>query len=276
MLKQRLITAAVLIPLFVWCIVRLATAELAFLFAAIVGLGAWEWSGMFGAVRIWLRVTYVLVVFLFLGLVWFGLIAKGSGVYWLSPFVVGWLATAVLLAGSSRRSVKHTSIPASGVLGALGLVVLIPAWSALVLLHGRENGPQLVLFLMILIWVADSGAYFTGRRWGKVKLAPAISPGKTVEGMLGALGLALLVAVPGGVYLGATGAALSLFVILCLVAVVFSIVGDLAESWIKRRAHVKDSGHLLPGHGGVLDRIDSLTAAAPLFVIGISILRVGP
>ena len=126
-----------------------------------------------------------------------------------------------------------------------------------------------MLFLFLLVWIADSAAYFVGRRWGHAKLAPVLSPGKTLAGVYGALVSAGL----GGILLSflfsASIAQILLCAFLCVVTVAISIVGDLYESLLKRRRGVKDSGQLLPGHGGMLDRIDSLTAAAPVFTLGI-------
>src|SRR5690606_17335644 len=134
----------------------------------------------------------------------------------------------------------------------------------LVRLH--EHGPAVMLFLLLLVVAADVGAYFAGRRFGRNKLAPRVSPGKTWEGVIGGLLGAALIALAGGAWFGVP---LVPFVALCVVAVLASIVGDLTESLFKRHAGVKDSGTLLPGHGGVLDRVDSVTAAAPVFLIGL-------
>jgi phosphatidate cytidylyltransferase len=147
------------------------------------------------------------------------------------------------------------------------MVILVALWVALMGLRG-DFGPGYVLFLLLLIWVADIGAYFAGRHWGQRKLAPVISPGKTWEGVWGATAAALAFALLGAAVLG-IGTRWPWFVAICMVTVGFSIIGDLFESMIKRQRGVKDSGSLLPGHGGVLDRIDSLTAAAPVFLLGL-------
>jgi phosphatidate cytidylyltransferase len=155
-----------------------------------------------------------------------------------------------------------------------GWLVLAPAFVSLWALHGEPAyGPRYVLFLLVLIWSADSGAYFAGRRFGRRKLAPQVSPGKTWEGVAGGVATSALVAVIGGRMLGLPGESLLWFIPLCLVVVVFSIVGDLLESLFKRDAGVKDSGRFLPGHGGALDRIDSLTAAAPAFYLGLTLFE---
>ena len=135
-----------------------------------------------------------------------------------------------------------------------------------------EFGAGYVLFLLFLIWIADSGAYFTGRRWGQRKLALSISPGKTWEGVWGASLAALVFAMLGAVVLEVRMPWPG-FVILSMVTVGFSIAGDLFESMLKRQRGLKDSGSLLPGHGGVLDRVDSLTAAVPVFLLGLYGMR---
>jgi phosphatidate cytidylyltransferase len=155
--------------------------------------------------------------------------------------------------------------------------VLVPAWCALVVLHGgilhtTTPGPYYVIVLLMLIAVADTSAYFGGRRWGKKKLAPQVSPGKTWEGVFAAFVGVGICTTFGASLLGYTEQGWLqglLFMMFSVVTAAFSIVGDLAESMFKRHAGVKDSGNLLPGHGGVLDRIDSVTAAAPVFVLGL-------
>jgi phosphatidate cytidylyltransferase len=154
--------------------------------------------------------------------------------------------------------------------GLAGVLVTLPAWAALVLLHGRPaDGPYVILYLLVLVWLADSGAFFAGRRWGRRKLAPVISPGKTREGVYGAMVVCTIYAVAVGLYHGDTSRQVTGLVMVSLLTVMFSIVGDLLESLMKRQAGIKDSSNLIPGHGGVLDRIDSLTAAAPVFFLGL-------
>lgn len=142
----------------------------------------------------------------------------------------------------------------------IGTLVILPTWAALVAL--RERSPWLLLGVLALVWIADTAAYYVGRKFGQHKLAPAISPGKSWEGVAGA-GLALLL------YASAISAAIHGLhipgaLLLAAALLYFSILGDLFESWMKRLAGIKDSGTLLPGHGGVLDRIDALTAALPV------------
>jgi phosphatidate cytidylyltransferase len=142
---------------------------------------------------------------------------------------------------------------------AVGVVVLLPTWAALLYLHGR--GPSVLLGVMAIVWIADTAAYFAGRQFGRHKLAPAISPGKTWEGVAGALaGLALY----AGILSLLAGMPLLSLLLMVAALLYVSVLGDLFESWIKRVSGMKDSGRILPGHGGVLDRIDALTSTLPV------------
>jgi phosphatidate cytidylyltransferase len=148
-----------------------------------------------------------------------------------------------------------------------GVFVLVPAWISLVsILQIAGQGPALLLLGMAMIWAADIGAYFAGHRWGRLKLAPQVSPGKTFEGVAGGLLGSVLTAGVGGSLLGLPLAAM---LPLGVCVAVTSVVGDLTESMFKRSVGIKDSGRLFPGHGGVLDRIDSITAAVPLFALAL-------
>ena len=263
MLKQRILTALILIPLVVWAVLQLPTHLFAALLAVLVLMGAWEWSNLAGLESPVARVVYVALVALALWLVWWWHgqpVAQGV----LALAFAGWL---LALAWIGRPDFARGNQLLKAV---AGVWVLVPAWLGLVLLHARPAlGPQLVLFLMVLIWVADSGAYFADRRWGRHKLAPRVSPGKTWEGVYGALAACSLVALLGAWWMEGSPRELVSFLLICLVTILFSIAGDLLESLMKRQRGIKDSGRLLPGHGGVLDRVDSLTAAAPVFVLGL-------
>lgn len=266
MLKARLCTAVVLIPLVVWGTLALPTFWFSLLMTLIVALGAWEWAALAGLSARVMRSLYVVLMLLAL----WG-ISYLPPLWVLSAALLGWCAAALSLmrypAGAALWS--RQSIAA-----VVGVWVLAPAWFALTHLHAiTPQGPYWVLFLMVLAWAADSAAYFSGRRWGTTQLAPAISPGKTWAGVWGALAATLLIAPAAGIAAGLPRLQLWLFIGWCLATVGFSIVGDLFKSLYKRARGVKDSGHLLPGHGGVLDRIDSLTAAAPVFMLGLWLLR---
>ena len=171
---------------------------------------------------------------------------------------------------------EHIRIPRSQILlGLIGLLILIPAWLSLVYLKRSSEGEwHWLLMLLFIIWTADSGAYFIGRRWGKHKIADRVSPGKSWEGTLAGFISGLIIAM---IYVVVSGQGIKdsiIFICVVSITVIFSIIGDLMESVFKRSAGLKDSGQLLPGHGGVLDRIDSLTAAGPVFLYGLLIFGV--
>lgn len=277
MLKQRLMTAAVLIPLFVWGVIALSTTYISILFAVLVTVGAVEWMRLMGT-------PATIGKYQFIALVWVLMVVAGWAsqstalFYLLLAAAVLWWCYAIRLLQRYSTHVLNAEVAGENslfplaALPAIGVVLLVPTWISLVMLH--QISPYWLLFLMVLVWGADSGAYFAGRAFGKRKLAPQVSPGKSWEGVAGALATTLVIALIGGVLLEVSGAALFGLVLLALVTVAFSIVGDLMESLMKRRVGVKDSGTLLPGHGGVLDRIDSLTAAGPVFTLGVSLLGI--
>ena len=269
MLLQRLITALILIPLVIAGVLYLPTTSLAAIFALIVLLAAREWTSLAGLEQF----THKFVFFA-------AVTAGIAGSYWLIQRVemawllfaastLWWIVTTIILI---RYRPQQPLFGGALTKSLLGVFVLVPAWAALVMIHGYgEKGPMLLLFSLTLTWVADSGAYFAGRRWGRVKLAPAISPGKTREGVYGALAGSVLWGLLLAWYAPELGP-LPILVIFCLLVCVISVIGDLFESLLKRQAGIKDSGNLLPGHGGVLDRIDSMTAVAPVFAFGLLLL----
>lgn len=271
MLKDRVTTTLILIPLLVAAVFLLTTKILAYVFGAFLLIGAWEWSRLSGLRSIIFRGGYV-GTFLLLMVSGYELIFQrqllqtlmlGVSVYWLLVFL--WL---VILPVDKILSNVTSSVYLKGV---VGFILLIPVWLSLLALHASgANGVYILLSLFILIWVADSGAYFVGRLIGLTKLAPAISPGKTLEGVYGALVTGAMTAFIIGHLLNYSVYSLLSYISLSLLCIVFSIVGDLFESVIKRSARVKDSGSIFPGHGGVMDRIDRLTAAAPLYFLGFS------
>jgi len=269
-LKQRLLTAAVLIPLLVAAIFNLPTIYFALLLAAVVAVAAWEWGRLVHFPPV-LWVMFAAPVLVIIVMVAMGQVSPAM-TYAVAAVAMVWWTIAALWVMRYQRGASTRVAPLQGMF--TGWLVLLPAFLCLVALHWQAAyGPGYVLLLLVLIWAADSGAYFAGRRFGRHKLAPQVSPGKTWEGVAGGMAAAAAAAIIGGTLLGLTGASLLKFVPLCLVTVMFSVVGDLLESLVKRAAGVKDSGHFLPGHGGVLDRIDSITAAAPVFYLGLSLIE---
>ncbi len=268
MFRNRLITTLVVLPLFVWTILVIPTLWLAVLLATLAGLSALEWARMSGVIAVSMQWLYALVLVAGMGAFWYlrfdretlEQVLLVALIWWAT--VLAWLGIPGTLAAGGRVVISMKLL--------MGVLVLLPAWYALVYLHlNLAQGHYWVLYIFILVWLADSGAYVAGKAWGRRKLAPRISPGKTVEGALGALALSVPCGIIGAWLLDVPEQSRLWFVLLSIAVIPVSIVGDLLESLMKRQAGIKDSGSLLPGHGGLMDRIDSLTAAAPVFVAGL-------
>ena len=272
MLRTRLLTAAVLVPLVIVAVMMLPTPHFALFVGAVVLIGGWEWSRFLGAKRIAVRGLYPLLLSAVMALLALFGTSMEVVVAVLVAALVWWMLLSWLLL---LRGVSPGASPIHGVgmKGWAGLITLLPAWFFLAVLHATS--PWWVLYVVGITVVADSGAYFAGRRWGRVKLAPTVSPGKSREGVYGGMALVALYAAGAGLWLGYHPVILAGFVVLSMIVALVSVVGDLFESLLKREAGVKDSGSILPGHGGILDRIDSLTAAVPLFWAGWVALSLG-
>lgn len=269
MLKQRIITAVILASVMIMSITYLPTQILGLILAAILSVAAWEWATCISCTHR----QKILYVFSLLLCIFFclGLLAKNS-IFLIVLLGFLWWQIALLLVIQYQRHVNIT-ISSKLLKAVIGGVILVPCWLSVMLLHARSTGVILVLFLCFLIWLGDSAAYFAGKRFAKKKLACNVSPGKSWEGVYAALLIACILALNYIWYTGIAFHQAIFFMVLALFTLSFSIVGDLVESMFKRMAGVKDSGHILPGHGGVLDRIDSLTAAAPVFCVGIWLLE---
>ena len=268
MLKQRIITALLLAPLIIWGIFALSESAFNLALGGIIGLAAWEWARLAGWQNTLYRIGYTLLILILLYVV--SLVAHQQQVITaLFVIVLLWWAMKLI----HLFSYRHRDLPTEvHTLTALlsGLPVLIGTYFALALLRNTQDyGPAHIMMLMLLVWGADTAAYFVGRRFGKNKLLVSVSPGKSWEGVWGALFASVLLSLLGGFYFEFADTQLLLFLLVGLLTVVFSIVGDLNESYYKRRVGLKDSGKILPGHGGILDRIDSLTAAAPVYYFGL-------
>jgi len=233
----------------------------ALLAGVVMVLGAWEWSAFLGWRLPRLRAAYAAgMAVLLLAAGWLV-----PAVVALEPVLYGALAWWLLALGWILR--YPTRVPPA-IAGLAGILVLVPAWLALVAILGvPARGPAFTLVALCTIFAADIGAYFAGRRFGRVRLAPQVSPGKTWEGLFGGVFLAVLTLIAGGALVGLpTASALPLGIGVAAL----SVVGDLTESMFKRSVGAKDSGQLIPGHGGVLDRLDSIAAGLPLFALSLS------
>ncbi len=265
--RQRVLTAAALIPPLLVAVLWLPNLALALLLVPIVTLAAHEWSGLAG-LGTFARRGYVAVTLLALALMaWLVVEAPEAVLPVVGVVVAFWSFTTLRLVVLERRG--HLGEGPAKVDGLLGVALLAVAWLSLVTVHGRERGPELLIALFLLVWMADTAAWFGGRHYGRRKLAPSLSPGKTREGLRAGLAGALLVAALEAWWFDRRDMAFVRYAVIALITVLASVVGDLYESLLKRRAGVKDSGRLLPGHGGILDRIDSLLAAAPVFLCGL-------
>ncbi|WP_040857387.1 phosphatidate cytidylyltransferase [Thiorhodovibrio frisius] len=263
-LRERFWTALMLALATTGAVLWLPTAGLAVALVPAIGLAAWELSLLLGLTSNFSRWGYLLAVLAVMGLCWFAGL-PGESLPILLPVALFWF---LLMPVVFRIGVVHPAKAADWWMLLLSVPVITSCWIGLLALHLLPDGGRwMVLFFLSLVWLTDIGAYFAGRRFGRRKLAPTVSPGKTVEGVMGGLlaaGLWSLMLLP------VAGDALSWLwlALLCMLTAGVSVVGDLLESWLKRRRNLKDAGSLLPGHGGVLDRVDSLLAAAPVFALG--------
>ncbi len=269
MLKRRILTALILVPLLVAALFYLPPGWIIVLFGFFIATAAWEWTALVGLRRPFTRMVYLVCLLAFGAAGIYSVLQQPSLIVpMLSAAVLWWLWALIELI--SRRNLKKGmfTTPTSRIVG--GFLVLIPPWVASAYLLAADfDRPRALLFLFVLVWAADTVAYFAGSVFGRTKLAPQISPGKTVEGVVGGVvGVVLLAWLCGTMIWKFDTGLLIPWIGLAAVTSLFSVVGDLTESKLKRIAGVKDSGGLLPGHGGVLDRIDALTAAAPVFVLG--------
>ena len=267
MLKQRIITALILIPIAISGIFLLPPVEFAIFVGAVLTIAAWEWANLAGYEG-YARFVYAAVIAALL-----------AGAYWLPPMVpliagIAWWCVALVLVVRYPNLTRLWSTVA--VRACLGVVILIPGFVSLVQLKALPESDYWILLLFFLIWGADVGAYFAGRAFGQRKLAPLVSPGKSWAGLYGGLVAALLVVIGMSMARGTpelgTGRG-AVFLAVCTFVALVSVLGDLSESMFKRQAGAKDSGTLLPGHGGVLDRIDSLLSAGPFFALFILAYR---
>ncbi len=262
MLKKRIYTALVLIPLVLATVVFSPTLWFAVIFGLVIALATLEWARICGLSQSYTYLYSLFVISIMAGL--FFLDDQNLNLWIVGSSLIFWLfATLMIIAYQFGKQLLPKSKP---VMLMVGFALFIPSWLSLVYLKDVSDEFQWVLALLFLIWSADTGAYLIGRRWGKHKMIHRVSPGKSWEGSAAGIFSGLLV---GVIYVIVSGSYINnpaLFYCVAVMTVTFSIIGDLMESMVKRNAGVKDSGQLLPGHGGILDRIDSLTAGGPVFL----------
>ncbi|WP_114766491.1 phosphatidate cytidylyltransferase [Vibrio rhodolitus] len=275
-MKQRIITALILAPLVILAIFKLSLPLFIALITVVTLIGFWEWTQFVETNN---RITALLpsvavtaLSFVFIPFDAYSLnhlsevhyFVLGAGfIWWLvsSALAISYPKSATLWQGS--KPLRHL----------FGILTLLPFLWSIVMLRAEGvltepyHGAKLVLYVCFIVWAADSGAYFAGKSFGKRKMAPHVSPNKTIEGLIGGLVTALLVGWGTAEWFDIEFASVVAFVAITLVTVIISVLGDLVESMFKRVSGIKDSSNIIPGHGGVLDRIDSLTAAFPVFAL---------
>lgn len=281
MLIQRIITALILAPAAIAAIFYLPLMYFAALLVVVIGIGAWEWGPLMGFDTKTRRTGFVATTLVLIACIW-ALVPPTD--LWINPTqlhvyalvllwlaVAWWLFSAFLMFSYPNASVfwaKHRSIR-----GVFGWLTLVPTWLAFMVIRTNDyqadsyHGAQLLMFLFLMVWSADIGAYFVGKAFGKNKLMPNVSPGKTFEGFLGGIAFACLLISIAAYQLNWNSEQVTTVLLVTVLITTVSVLGDLNESMFKRQAGVKDSGTILPGHGGILDRIDSLTATAPVFAL---------
>jgi len=271
MLIQRILTAIVLIPLVLLCLFFMPLSGFIVIMAIICGLSAWEWAQFLQIKSLKNRYLFALIFTLFIAIIYYISTIISNQIILFKGILIAslvWWFVALLLVISYPCSVRFWQNAYVKTLFAC--FTLVPFFIGMIELRGiayhndSYQGSFWLLYVLVLVWATDSGAYFAGKAFGKYKLAPKVSPGKTIEGLIGGVLLSLLITVI--VYLS-DYFTISLYklMISSVCAIFVSVLGDLTESMFKREANIKDSGHLIPGHGGILDRIDSLTAAIPVF-----------
>lgn len=255
---ERIKTAIVLLILVSFCMFALSSAiPMLLLMLLTATIGASEWLKLMPKLEYPARFMLILPLVVIIALSWSGvwpLLWSASALFWLWALV--WV----------KDYPQKTPWYQTKVLQGVGVLLLSAATTAIFSLW--QASPWWLLYVFGLVWCADSGAYFAGRAFGRHKLAPKVSPAKTLEGLAGGLLLTAVLAITVACSIKLTGATWWGFMALSMITVLASVHGDLVESMLKRRAGVKDSGNILPGHGGVLDRIDSLLSATPIFALG--------
>ncbi len=265
MLRLRVMTALILLPIVLGAVLFLDRTLFALAAGVFFVAGGWEWSGIQGGTGLSRLAWSASLAALML------LVEYYRPDFVLTWLPLLWLPVLALVALYPRGAALWSPTP---VMMVLGWWLLVPAWAAVVEVQDQGvlglTGPLALMFVLVWVWAADIGAFFAGRAWGRHKLAPRVSPGKTLEGLAGGLALALVLVLAAGWWWPVVPGERGMLVAVAALTVLASALGDLFESMVKRYHGIKDSGTLLPGHGGMLDRIDSVTAALPVMVASVS------
>ncbi|MFQ3234902.1 MAG: phosphatidate cytidylyltransferase [Paraglaciecola sp.] len=278
MLKQRILTALILAPLVLFAIVFLPMFSFQMAMTFVMGLGAWEWANMSGFITGKTKSLYTAIIvgiclaFTFwvpVDAIWYQGQLTNLYHYVLGVAAVWWAVSLVMIIVYPKFSAFWRTNRA--IQGLFGVLTLVPTWVAVVSLRtslydvDSFYGASLIFYVLGIVWAADIGAFFVGVKFGRHKLRPRVSPGKTYEGLMGGVGASSLIIAFAALHYAVDPSRIWLNILIGGLTVAVSALGDLNESMLKRCAGIKDSGTLLPGHGGLLDRIDSLTAAFPVF-----------
>lgn len=266
LLLTRIITALILLPLVIAAIWYLPPSYFSAVVSLFILLGAWEWSGFMPGLSILKRLCFVLLIAMGI----YGVShVPPVWVLWLGCFAWGWISIATI-AYQKEKQPLGLQAPISRLI--LGFFVLLPCWVALTNIRcitSGHYGSQLVLYVLVIIWATDIGAYFTGKAFGQKHLISRVSPKKTWAGLYGGLASAIFVTFIGTFLFAFTFKSQLIMLLVGLLTAVFSVFGDLGVSLLKRLSKIKDSGSIFPGHGGVLDRMDSVAAATVIFVLSL-------
>jgi phosphatidate cytidylyltransferase len=278
MLKQRIITALVLAPAAILAILFLSVDAFQLVVAVVMGLGAYEWGNMSGLIQRRMKLVFTIIISaICVGLslwvpasqiwqqgqlhdVFFWILAAAS-VWWAYSLIM------VIIYPKASAFWQQSHL----IRNLFGVFTLVPTYVAIVTLRSSSfevdtfYGASLIFYVLGIVWAADVGAFFVGVKFGRTKLRPNVSPGKTYEGFAGGVAASLAIIAFAALHYQVEAKAITLHIAIGVITVAVSALGDLNESMFKRCAGIKDSGKMLPGHGGILDRIDSLTAAFPVF-----------
>ena len=283
MLKQRIITATILALIFITATVFLSSFSYSLFVTIVVLAASWEWCAFIGLAKQVAKVSYlatlgsmIIALYFFLGIVPESLVINSyrAGII-LGLGILFWVLTFFMLKGYPSNSDRWNN---KSKIALMGLMALIPTWVGVVQIKYLNPQGFLLLGMVVMVAAADIGAYFVGKRIGKNRLAPSLSPNKTWEGVLGGFAACLLVGILliwllHSYLITLSNGQILILVLLSLVVMLFDVIGDLLESMLKRNRDLKDSGKILPGHGGILDRVDGLLAVTPIFVLTFLIIE---